>query len=239
MRSFIIHMEGSTNRLPNVQRLLSDLPDARIVPAVNGRDPTQIAKVKWSNGTIHQPRYPFALTPAEIGVFQSHRACWQQIIDENLDYALIAEDDLRVDPENLARALNMVRELGTTDMYIRMPVKQRETTAQTLGQDGDMAFILPRIIGLQCICQVVGQGAARRLLNVTQKIDRPVDTLLQMHWVTNQPVHAILPNGNREVAHEIGGSTIQTKIKGRDKLAREWRRALYRLALFRHPQKPR
>lgn len=239
MRSFIIHMEGSTNRLPNVRRLLSDLPDARIVPAVNGRDPIQIATVNWSNGTMHRPHYPFALTPAEIGVFQSHRACWQRIVDDNLDYALIAEDDLRVDPENLGRALKLVQDHGTTDMYIRLPVKQRETAVQTLGQISDMAFVLPRIVGLQCICQIVGRGAAQRLLKVTEQIDRPVDTLLQMHWVTNQPVHAILPNGNREVAHEIGGSTIQTKIKGPDKLAREWRRALYRLALFRHPQKPR
>ena len=238
MHSLIIHMTSSTARRDNVDRLLHDLPDARVVNAVDGRDPLQIADVRRMNGNAFSPHYPFALRPAEIGVFQSHRRCWQQIVDEGWDYALIVEDDLRVDPAKFAVVLEMIREKGTADMYIRLPVKARETPAAILAERGNSRLILPRIIGLQCICQVVGRNAARRLLVASETIDRPVDTFLQMHWVTGQPVHAILPNGNAEVAQQIGGSTIQVKTRGSGKLLRELKRAWYRTLIKIRLQRP-
>ena len=236
MRSMIIHMSASEARGPNARKLLNDLPDAMLVEAVNGRDPAQIEHVQTHPGTLFRPRYPFALTPAEIGVFQSHRKCWDMLVSGDDDFALIVEDDLAVDPAKFGRALALIRDCATPDMYIRLPVKDRETASQPLAQSEEMQLILPQVIGLQCICQVVGRNAAQRLLDITTEIDRPVDTLLQMHWVTGQPVHAVLPNGNREVAAQIGGSTIQTKTRASGKLAREAKRFWYRRQLARHPQ---
>ena len=237
MQSYIIHMSSSTARRANAQRLLNTLPDAHLIEAVNGRDPAQIAHIRTHAGNLYAPHYPFALRPAEIGVFASHRACWQRLVDSGADYALIAEDDLQVDPDRLAIALQMVADHATPDMYIRLPVKARETAQSTLAQEGDMAFILPRVVGLQCICQIVGRDVAQRLLECTREIDRPVDTFLQMHWVTGQKVHAILPNGNQEVAAQIGGSTIQVKTRASGKLARELKRAWYRAQVALRPQK--
>lgn len=238
MQSLIIHMSSSTARRANAERLRDTLPGAELIEAVNGRDPQRVPDVAPQDGTLHRPHYPFALRPAEIGVFESHRRCWRRIVESGWEYAIITEDDLRVDPARLDRALTLIRAHGTPEMYIRLPVKQRETPADTLATDGDMALILPRVIGLQCICQVVGRGAAARLLAATDRIDRPVDTLLQMHWITGQPVHAILGTGNAEIAGQIGGSTIQTKTRASGKLAREVKRAIYRTQVALHPQRP-
>jgi glycosyl transferase, family 25 len=238
MRSLIIHMSSSVARRPNAERLLDTLPDAELVEAVNGRDPDRVADVETNAGNLYRPRYPFALRPAEIGVFESHRRCWRRIVDAGWDFALIAEDDLQVDPMRLNRALELIRNHGRPDMYIRLPVKQRERPARTLASDGDLRFVLPRVIGLQCICQVVGRDAAVRLLATTDRIDRPVDTLLQMHWITGQPVHTILGTGNAEIANRIGGSTIQTKTRASGKLAREMKRAIYRTQVALRPQRP-
>lgn len=237
MRSFIIHMPTSTARRANAERLCIDLPSGELFEAVNGRDPAQISKVKWHNGGLHAPRYPFPLRPAEIGVFQSHRRIWQKMVDEEIDLALITEDDLQIDPVLFPKALEMLKRHATPDHYIRLPVKQRETPAKVLEEQHGLQLILPRVIGLQCICQVVGRRAAARLLQATQEIDRPVDTFLQMHWITQQPVHALLGTGNREVAAEIGGSTIQQKTPKKGKLAREFKRAFYRAQIFSRPQK--
>lgn len=211
MNSLIIHMSTSTARHANVARLLQDLPDAQVVEAVNGRDPTQVADVRTHSGNLHSPSYPFALTPAEIGVFQSHRKCWQMIVDQGWDYAMIVEDDLAVSRPELDRALQLIHQNMTPDMYLRLPPKMRELPADVVARDGDMALILPKRIGLQCCCQVVGRDAAQRLLDGSTQIDRPVDTWLQMHWVTGQKLHALLPNGLSEIANQIGGSTIQQK----------------------------
>lgn len=238
MRSLIIHLPRSNDRRANAEQLLSDLPNAELLDATDGSDPAQITAITSQPGNLHSPRYPFPLRPAEIAVFDSHRRAWQALLDSDDDYVLVAEDDLRIDAEGLARSLALVDRFATPEMYIRLPVKAREKPAHVLGSDGSTQFILPRVIGLQCICQIVGRAAAQRLLNATRSLDRPVDTFLQMHWITGQPVHAILPNGNREVAAQIGGSTIQTKSRTKFPLMREVRRAAYRAQITLRPQKP-
>ncbi len=237
MRSFIIHMNGDERRAPNARRLRSLLPGAEIIEAVVGRDIFEGARGRIHPGTLYRPHYPFVLRPAELGVFESHRRCWQRIIDEGLDFALIVEDDLAIDPDRFGAALELVATHATPGMYVRLPVKQREAPAQVLASSGRMQLILPRMIGLQCICQVVGRDAAARLLALGPDIDRPVDTLIQMHWVTGQPVHALLGSGNREIAHELGGSTIQTKPPLLSKPRREVLRAWYRAQIALRPQK--
>lgn len=238
MRSFVIHMSASTTRRPNAEALCAALPNAELFEAVNGRDPEQIAGVKVFNGDLHRPRYPFPLRPAEIGVFESHRRIWRKMVDEEIDLAITTEDDLGIDPDRFASALEMIRTHATPEHYIRLPVKQREVPAQVLAERDGLRLILPRVIGLQCVCQVVGRNAAARLLAATDRIDRPVDTFLQMHWITGQPIHALQGTGNQEVAGQIGGSTIQKKTRPGEVLGREFKRGLYRLQLHRCPQRP-
>ncbi len=238
MRSFVIHMSSSAARRPNAEKLCSDLPNAELFEAVNGRDPAQIADVALFPGNLHHPEYPFKLRPAEIGVFESHRRLWRKLVDEKIDMAIITEDDLRIDPIRMAKALKMLAAFATPEHYIRIPVKQREVAAQVLAKTNDQRLILPKVIGLQCVCQLVGRRAAERLLAATDKIDRPVDTFLQMHWLTGQPILSLQGSGNQEVAGEIGGSTIQTRPPLSDKLTREFKRAAYRAYLHSHPQKP-
>jgi len=237
MRSLIIHMPSSIQRRDNARDLVRSLPNGELVEAVNGRDKAQIAHVRTYAGDLHFPRYPFALGPAEIGVFESHRKCWRRIIDKGWDYALITEDDLQIDPDIWPSVLALLKEHATPDMYIRLPVKNREKPVQVVAQKEAGALFLPRIVGLQCICQLVGRNAAQRLLDVTDQIDRPVDTFVQMHWASGQPVHSVWPTGNREIAGQIGGSTIQTKTRASGKLTREIKRAWYRMQINLRPQK--
>ena len=237
MKSFVIHMTSSIARRPNADGLCANLPNAELFEAVNGRDPEQIADVQLFPGDLHSPRYPFRLRPAEIGVFESHRRIWRKLVEEKIDRAIITEDDLRIDPCRMSEALDMLEPIATPDDYIRIPVKQREEAALTLAKQNGLRLILPKVIGLQCVCQIVGRRAAERLLAVTDKIDRPVDTFLQMHWVTGQPIMSLQGSGNQEVAREIGGSTIQTSPPLADKLTREFKRAAYRRKLYQHPQR--
>ncbi len=238
MHSLIIHLPGSAKRRPNADRLLQDLPDAQLVDAVNGRDPDQISDALVSDGDLYRPHYPFPLRPAEIGVFQSHRKCWQMIVNKGWDHAIIVEDDLAVSQPFLARALSLITAHMTPDMFVRLPAKNREKRGHVLARDGNVRLLLPRQIGLQCCCQVVGRDAARRLISGSRRIDRPVDTWLQMHWITGQPIHTLLPNGNAEIADQIGGSTIQEKTRTSGKLMREWQRAWYRAQVRMRPQQP-
>ncbi len=238
MNSLIIHMPNSTARRPNAVRLRQDLPNAQLVDAIDGRDPTQVADLRTAPGNLHKPSYPFALKAGEVGCFASHRTCWKMIVDFGWDYALVVEDDVAVSLPDLARSLTMITAYMTPDMFIRLPFKNREAKGILLARDGDSRLFLPRNIGLQTGCQVVGRDAAKRLLAASAKIDRPIDTWLQMHWVTSQPIHTLLPNGLSEIAGQIGGSTIQQKTRTSGKLVRELKRAWYRLQVKMRPQRP-
>lgn len=236
MHSLIIHMSGSSKRTANVEHLLYTLPGAEVAEAVNGREAVAHNQHPLRKGDMHAPRYPFPLSPGEVGCFLSHRACWQRIIDETWDYALIVEDDLSLEPEQWQAALALVEAHANADSFIRLPAKRRESPAATIDQHGAAKLFLPRVIGLQTVAQVVGRNAAAKLLAASTAIDRPVDTFLQMHWIHGQRIHTILPNGVAELTEELGGSTIQKKKRG-NKLAREFKRALYRAQVSARPQK--
>ena len=238
MQSLIIHMRGDQKRHPNAKKLLSDLPSARIADAVAGRQVLDSNGIALHPGDLHNPRYPFPLTAGEVGCFLSHRQCWQQIVSEGLEYALIAEDDLALDPTIWPETLDLIHSHASAETFIRIPAKQREKPAVMVAECDHAALFLPRIIGLQTVCQVVGRHAAQRLLDASTALDRPVDTFVQMHWITGQPVHTILPGGVRELTDELGGSTIQKKSRSGLSPMREIKRAWYRAQVGLRPQKP-
>jgi len=233
MRSLIIHLARATARAENVSHLLAHLPDATVVDAVDGQNPAQDANHVVVQNDLHHPHYPFGLTKAETACFMSHRKCWKIIAEGDAPFALIAEDDLKVDPPCFGPALALAERYASEESFIRLPAKDRERPAGTTARQGGAALFLPKTIGLQAVCQIVGRKAARRMLDATQVIDRPVDTLLQMHWITGQPVHSIQPNGVTEMGV---ASTIQSKTRTSDVLMREVRRATYRAQIRRKPQ---
>jgi GR25 family glycosyltransferase involved in LPS biosynthesis len=235
MRSLIIHMPGDTKRAPNVQKLLGILPTPQVMDAVIGRE--VMDRVQMRGGDLHRPVYPFPLSAGEVGCFLSHRRCWQHILDEDLDYALIVEDDLAIDAEHWAQAMTLVTDNADADSFFRLPAKRREASARTIATHGEAKLFLPKVVGLQTVAQVVGKHAARRLLDASEVLDRPVDTFLQMHWIHGQQIHTILPNGVSEITSELGGSTIQKKSRPNNKLGREFKRAVYRAQVSTHPQK--
>ena len=224
-------MASATARADTVASLLATLPNAQVSAAGNGR--TEMLDFPASPGTLHAPPYPFPLSPGERGCFLSHRRCWQEIATGSDPYALIVEDDLQLDPARWPDALALIQRNADEDSFIRLPAKNREPLTQSQDSEGAAQLFTPKVIGLQTVAQVVGRHAARRLLAATTTLDRPVDTTLQMHWITGQRVQTILPNGVSELP---GPSTIQKKTRTSGKLMREIRRAMYRMRLARRPQ---
>ncbi len=73
-----------------------------------------------------RPRYPFVLTATEIGVFLSHRAAWRRIVDENLDFAFVFEDDAQIDPAQFAALIEFVTAERAAWDYVLLPAKPIE-----------------------------------------------------------------------------------------------------------------
>ena len=67
------------------------------------------------------PRYPFALGLPEIGAFLSHRAAWSRIVDDDLDFASVFEDDAAIDPVLFAALLEFITAERARWDYVLMP----------------------------------------------------------------------------------------------------------------------
>jgi GR25 family glycosyltransferase involved in LPS biosynthesis len=237
-KAFILHLERATGRRPAVEALRAALPlKSEILPAVDGgrlsAEETKAAYVR----SRFAPRYPFALHPPEIGAFLSHRAAWRRIVDDRLDFACVFEDDAEIDPGRFASLLDFAVAERSAWEYLILPAAGLEPTGAVVVRSGELALLRPHSPPLRAIGQMVSRAAAERLLSVTEPFDRPVDTFLQMAWVTGVTMLAATPAAIRDVSRETGGTTVQLKrMSAVERLRHEIMRPIYRakvLALYR------
>ena len=122
----IIHLERSLERKPQVKKLKKNLPyRTKVVDAVDGSKPDNGFSKSYTPRLL-RPRYPFRLRSAEVACFQSHRKCWQEILDRGLKAALIIEDDVDIIDEEFTAAVNLAMEEIKMGDLIRFPMKPRE-----------------------------------------------------------------------------------------------------------------
>jgi glycosyl transferase, family 25 len=228
-KAFILHLDRAISRGPNVRSLIASMPiESEVIPAVDGARLTRQELDQVYERRRFRPRYPFELTTTEIGVFLSHRAAWRRIVDDALDFAFIFEDDAQIDANALAALLEFIIVERRTWDYVLLPAKPIRN-GTPVARRGGFALMRPDAPPLRAIAQVVSLAAAKRLLDRTLPFDRPIDTLMQMTWVTGQPVLVASPSPVRDVSRESGGSTVQRKSMGlAERLRHEAMRPIYR-----------
>ena len=163
----IIHLDRSLERKPQVRKLKRDLPyRTKIVEAVDGSKANNDFSKSYIP-RILRPRYPFSLRSAEIACFQSHRKCWQEILDRGLEAALIIEDDVDIIDGAFTAAVKLaMTEIKMGDL-IRFPMKPREKPRNRSVKRDNISIFEPTVIGLGTQAQIVTYNAARRLLETT------------------------------------------------------------------------
>ena len=224
----IIHLERSLERKPQVRKLKKSLPfRTKVVEAIDGSK-TDNDFSKTYIPRLLRPRYPFTLRSAEIACFQSHRKCWQEILDQGLEAALIIEDDVDIINGEFSAAVKLaMKEIKMGDL-IRFPIKPREKPINSSVERNDISIFEPTLIGLGTQAQIVTYDAAIRLLEKTERFDRPIDVYLQLRWKHGVRILTLWPNGVREHSSSLGGSLIGKERNKSDKLRRELLRPLYR-----------
>ena len=228
-KAFILHLERASSRAANVRSLSAGLPiESEVLAAVDGaRLSPQEVEQAYARRRF-RPHYPFPLTRTEVGVFLSHRAAWRRIVDEALDFAFIFEDDAQIDPVPFAALLEFIAAERSAWDYVLLPAEPIRN-GTPIARRGDFMLLRPDAPPLRAIAQAVSLAAAKRLLDRTLPFDRPIDTLMQMAWVTGQPVLLASPSPVRDVSRETGGSTVQRKSMSlAERLRHEAMRPIYR-----------
>ena len=236
VRGFVIHLHRATQRRPNVDRLVATAPvPTEVFAAVDGRamSEAELAAV-YTTAPLMAPRYPFRIGRGEIACFLSHRAIWQRMQDEGIEQALILEDDVAL-ADGFPRAFAFAARFAGTEGFIQFQTRPIKGPGRIIAEEDGLRIIAPRIVPRRTSAQLVGIGAARRLLAATARFDRPIDGVLQLRWETHQPVHCIEPSAVHDLTEEVGGTTAQSGPgdSALQKLRRAWHRAAYRMAVAR------
>jgi GR25 family glycosyltransferase involved in LPS biosynthesis len=229
IKAFIVHLERATERRAQVAELMAQLPiPAEIIIAVDSKQLSDEQVSQVYQPRLHKPYYPFRLSRNEVACFLSHRKTWQAIIDQNLDAALVLEDDVALTPDfpaAFAAAVSVTAQGG----LVRLPFRSdRETGAVITGTNTSIKVIHPVPVGLGMVAQIISRSAAKILLELTEKFDRPVDTFAQMNWVTKLQPLSVVPGGVQEISSNLGGSTLKQPCSLAHKLHRELMRPIYR-----------
>lgn len=230
IEAFIIHLERATARRPHVENMIESVPyPSRIWPACDGAAMDSQQRDKLVGGeSLFQPAYPFGLSLGEIGCFESHRSVWRHMVDNNLEAALILEDDVAIDPKLFQAALKLAETQIQALGYIQFQVREIRPPFSAVQQTGSTSLIQPQTIPLRTSAQLVSLDAARTLLAACNQIDRPVDVFLQMFWETKVRPHCVVPSGVSDLTQEAGGSTISRKRTLWQKVIAEAKRWTYR-----------
>ena len=116
--------------------------------------------------------------------------------------------------------------------YIQFQVREIERKSAIIQTDNELKLLYPVPTQLRTSAQLISFEAAVELLNKTEKIDRPVDTTLQMFWETKIKCYCVNKSGISDHTLEAGGSTLAQKNHSRIKLLKNIKRSVYRIKIF-------
>ncbi|HWD12737.1 glycosyltransferase family 25 protein [Pseudochrobactrum sp. sp1633] len=228
IKAFIIHLERATERRAQVSELVSQLPvPAEIITAIDAKQLRDADVTQAYQPRLHKPYYPFRLSRNEVACFLSHRKTWQAIVDQNLDAALVLEDDVAL-TEDFPAAFSAAVSVAAQGGLVRLPFRSDRETGAVVLESGTTKVIRPVPVGLGMVAQLITRNAAQALLKATEQFDRPVDTFAQMSWVTELKPLSVVPGGVQEISANLGGSTLKQPRSLAHKLHRELMRPLYR-----------
>lgn len=233
VRALVIHLKRAAARHPQVEKLLRMLPfDPAALDAVDAEALSDAEIARVYRPDLHRPPYPFGLRRTEIACFLSHRAAWRRIVEEGHEAGLIVEDDVDFEPRRLQPMLDFALASVRPGDYLRLPYRSRGERGRVLVSRQGMTLTEPAVVGLGMQMQIVSRLAAERALAATETFDRPVDTTLQMRWLTGVRMLTLRPVVIREIGGVLGGTTVQKKRKPLSEVAlREFKRASYRMSL--------
>lgn len=193
MKIFVINLESAERRRRHIVRLLDKYRlDYELVKAVDGRILSKEELEKFCD-MAEVRRRPEKLTPGAIGCSLSHLAVYQKMSAENLDAALVLEDDVVV-PPNLDEILELVRKQIRPNEVILLhyfqllhsPVLSRHASTP-LSERCDLMY--PFEIPRSAAAYVVTPGAARALSEARLPIKVEADDW--MHFYETGAVSSI------------------------------------------------
>lgn len=233
---FVINLDSSVDRIENMQAQCNELGiEFERVSAVRGKNLSSAEKAVVYNRDVNLAKYDKELNDGEIGCYMSHARCWEQILIQKLDYALILEDDAILTPEITAYIAKLADSSTEWD-YIKLSHGRKPKSILNAIDLGD-GLSLGQCIKLPSTTtgQFVSQTGAKKLLQHAYPIARPIDIDIQFWYEKSLRSFVVRPFPilNGDFGSEINQVTDRRQVDKRQ-FARIWQKAKFELNLLLH-----
>jgi glycosyl transferase family 25 len=216
---YVISVNDAHQRRENVRAQLSGASVRwEIIDAVRS-DSTAVTDLleryrnskKW-----HKP-----LQAGEIACYLSHRKVWQKMLDDQVERALILEDDfqLKMPIDEIVMLLHEFRSDYDMVKLHGKPKHSRSIEECLHGRELyglHQAFSVTGITVAQWVCA----KAIPRLMVKAEQIERPIDMDIKHFWEYPLTVYHLIPEVVEEVSAKLGGTSIQNRKSS--KTFRQW-----------------
>lgn len=190
-RIFVINLAESKERWLDSQKQLAGFEFER-VQAVDGAKLDMSELYKHFDQRLNRQQYHKILTPGEIGCYLSHRKVWQRIVDENLDFGIVLEDDF-INRTDIKVLINDIAQINCPWHCIKLaeyPIKRKAVFSQKIGNANLVTY---NKVPARTCAQVISLTGAKHLLAMSEKFGRPVDIDIQHWWEGGLQVFGLQP----------------------------------------------
>ena len=188
----VINLDKSRVRLARMQTQFhtAGLDFVRL-PSIHGPslDPRELNRhysAKLNRRTFHLP-----MTAGEIGCYLSHRRAWQRVLDHDLDYAVILEDDVILG-DDFSHALQVIPGITEPWDMLKLGAVSRKPVLQRTPA-GRLSLCRYLKVPISAYAQVVSRSGAEKLLQCREIFGRPVDVDLQYVWENDLDILGLEP----------------------------------------------
>ncbi|GAB1137542.1 MAG: glycosyltransferase family 25 protein [Shewanella algae] len=234
---FVINLARSTERMAHITEQLNrvGVPFERI-EGVDGNLLTDEEIEQVSPAKLVQKNYYRALSKGEVGCSLSHKKAWQKIIDDDLDFAFILEDDIYLE-DNFSEVVDLMRNLPTKEWdFIKLyPLRKGgQSNIRHAYTYHKHKFISYHKFPISAVAQVVSKKGAKALIKNMPYVVQPVDGHLKSWWTLGIYPFGLIPycvsvdlTGLSDINPH--GGLEKMKQRKLTKLYLNWQRALARL----------
>ena len=189
---FVINLERSPLRY---QRIKSQLEAQKIdfsrLAAVDG---AQLSSERIDN--LYQYTDPNAyykqLNKGEVGCYLSHVNAWHAIVEKNLDFAIVLEDDVNLIGD-LSGVIAVVEALPDDWDYLKLAEHSRKRRVVSRQQFSALERVIYNKVPARTCAQIISLAGAKKLIAHSQKILRPIDIDLQYWWEKDLRIFGLMP----------------------------------------------
>lgn len=220
---FLINLDKSQDRFELCRQSFERYNiDFERVPAVYGKDLSAQQIEQFYDSKRNVTGYKKSLSIGELGCYLSHIKCWQKIVEQDLDYALILEDDFKLS-DDFNHFEQLFTKLQNWD-YVRIayPIKHTPVLARAqLTLEHDLIYY--KKVPINTLAQAVSKAGAKKLLANSKRVFRPIDVDIKHFWEKQIQVLGIDPpliKAHQNFSSEIDMISGDTARKGNTSLLR-------------------